>query len=200
MVEARIDEGQAEHLPPEDAGEFGVAFPTAAESGPGQDDPADHGEVTLPVVDPVRHVSVEPVAFEPVLESLGLRSAPGIRDGGDVRPAAEAEPAVGGEHHVGKSRDRIEQRHCVSQQAVVVAQILPLPHCERRVGRGAGVHERVDWVVGREVVGRAHEEVADGCGAHPMRRGLRSRRGIRHGPPHKSTLESPARRTSSVLT
>ena len=190
MVEARIDQLQADDRPTKDLGDLGVRPRIGAKTGSSQDHFTHRQQVALTLVDvPSLHRSVS-LRLHPVRIGGGLLLALRVFESCHHRRAVEYQPAVGGVDHVGQAGNGCDEVDDVSQSAVGVAKVCPLRDRDGGVDRGVGVHPRVDRVVDSEKLRRRHDVVPNPrcafvrCGGLTRRAYSRSLRKDRH----KSTV------------
>ncbi|EGJ77827.1 hypothetical protein STTU_5037 [Streptomyces sp. Tu6071] len=174
VVEARVDQLQADRRTPEVLLRLGRRERRGAEAVPREEPPARHGEVPLALVDLHGHADVRPAPRReprPVRHRLRLP----LREG---EPRPEHAPAdhrrpVRRVHHVRQPRLRVEHVHGMPERPVAGHEPLPLRERPRPVHGRARVHPGVDRVTDLEVLRGAHQVVA--------RARLAGARGTDHG-------------------
>ena len=158
VIEARVDQPQADHRQAEQLGQLVAYRQVGAEPVPGQDGPAREHQVALALVDrPRRHDDRVTLLGEPALVGRSLGGPLGIPEPGPEHLAVDHARAVGREDHVRQPGDRRDGAHRVAQAGERRAQLLPLAPGPVGIHRIVRVHPGIDRVTHREVLGRAHQ-------------------------------------------
>jgi hypothetical protein len=154
VVEAGVDQVQADDRSPGPLLDLGVRAALGTEARAREHQVADQGQVALALVDVGRRDDLaEAVRLQPGRVRGGLAGALGVGEPGADGGAVHDERAVGGEDHVRQAGDRLELEHLVPEGPVRVPQPLPLPHRERGVDDRAGGHPGVDGVLHAKCTG-----------------------------------------------
>jgi hypothetical protein len=158
VVEARVDQPQADHRQPEQHFQFLPDAGVRAEAVPSQDHPARGDDVALTLVDPARFVHrAVALTAEPVQVGRAFGGPLGIPEPGAEHGAADYGGPVGREHHVRQVRVAVDELDRVTEAGVGVPEPLPLADGQRRVDRVPAGHPRVDGVPHGEVLRAAHQ-------------------------------------------
>ena len=159
MIEARVDEFEADNRHPDGRGDLVVRPAVGAKTIARQHDRADDEQVALTLVDVPRLGGVVAVAAHPLGVGGGFACALRVGEPGDDGLAVDQQAAVGGVHHVRQPGDGLDQFDGVAEFLVGLAQALPLVHRHMGVDGRRGVHPRVDGVLDGEERRRRHRVV-----------------------------------------
>ena len=155
VIEARVDEFEADHRHPDGGGDLVMCAAVGAETMARQHDRADDEQIALALVDVPRFGGVVAVAAHPLGIGGGFAGALRVGEPGDDRLAVHQQAAVRGVHHVRQPGDGLDQFDGVSQFLVGLAQGFPLVHRDVGIDGRRSVHPRVDGVLdGEEGRGR----------------------------------------------
>ncbi len=165
---ARGDQSQRDHRSAERLLGLGVRVRRGPETVAGQDQsalgPGHEREVALPLVDLLRGDELPARRVGLVHGAMHLRLGGALRvpEAGAVDHPVDGERAVGRVHHVRQPGDRRQRVHGVAEPDQGVPQVVPLSAGQRAIDRGLRVHPRIDHVLHREVVRRAHQVLLHG--------------------------------------